>query len=165
MRKTLKLPARILICAAMAGSASAAAIALPGGIASASPLAVTCTHLTGSSTAQTISGCTGTGANTANAGTPPAHGKTTSNLSTKKATVTWSNGKKTVSTFTYTSVTNNCPAVTGKSKVTKVHETGKVIASGTTTLGMVGHATSAYICVYKSSTGALSVTNMGNVII
>ena len=160
------LPVRLIVCAAMAGSASLAAAAIPSGIASAAPLTVSCTHLAGSSTTQTISGCTGTGANSSNAGTPPAHGTTTSNLGTKQATVTWSNKKKTVSSFTYTSVTNNCPAQSGKSKVTKVHEVGKVIASGTTTLGMVGGATSAYICVYKANVGgALSVTNMGNVIL
>jgi len=150
-----------MVCAAMAGSASLAAAAIPGGIASAVPLTVSCTTLSSTSptatsnSTGTISGCSGTGANSTNAGVAPAHGTDVSNLSTKKATITWSNGKKTVSSFTYTSLTNNCVAPAGYTNLAKVHETGKVLpsTSGTTTAGMVGGLTSATVCAFKKTVG------------
>jgi len=143
----IKHSARLLICAALAGSASLAAVVVPGGIASATPLTVTCTHYSGSSASQAISGCTGTGAIAADAGVAPAHG--TSVVSTK--TITWSNGKTMKEQYSYvlhTGAANTCPVVALKTKVDLVTETGSVIAGGTAT-GMVGGALSGTICVYK----------------
>jgi len=158
-----KLSARLLLCAALAGSASLAAVVVPGGIASATPLIVTCTTFTGNATSQAISGCTGGGATSANAGTAPAHG--TSLVSTK--TITWSNGKKTHETYTYTThsgTANTCLPKTGYTKLYLVVEAGKVLATGTTTLGMVGGAIKGDSCVYSKKVGTTTtilVVNKG----
>lgn len=152
------LPARLLACAALAGSASLAAIAIPGGVSGASPLTVTCTTFSGSMTSQTISGCTGSGAIPADAGTPPAHG--TSVVSTK--TITWSNGKTTKTTYTYT--TGNkalCAKVTGETVFLLENATGKV-ASGTAT-GLVGGTFKEAVCVYKNKAGTILIKNHGNI--
>lgn len=141
-----KLSARLLVCAVLAGSASLAAVVVPGGIASAIPLTVSCTHLTGTITSQALSGCTGGGAIAADAGVAPAHG--TNVVSTN--TVTWGSGKTSKTTYTYTSVTNNCPALTGYTKDLKEHETGHVNTgtAGGTAIGMRGGAFAGYACVY-----------------
>jgi len=170
---------RLLICAAMAGSATVAAAAIPGAIASAVPLTVSCTTLTATSASSaaltstgTAGGCTGTGATSANAGTPPAHGTVVETRPTPTslsgtATITWSNGKKTASSFKYAVVTNNCAtAPAGYAKFLKVHSTGAVLKTGTTTLGMVGGATSGYVCVYKKTVGgSILAKNMGPTVI
>ncbi len=153
------LPIRLVVCAAMAGSASIAAVAIPGGIASASPLTVTCTTLTGSATSQTISGCTGPGAVSADAGTPPAHG--TSKVSTK--TITWSNHKTSKESYSYTSSsTANCPSVMGYTKDLRetIKAGSKVVSSTNDAAGMVGGALTGTFCVYKKGSTIL-VRNLG----
>ena len=51
---------RLLVCAALAGSASLAVVGIPAGTAgAATQLTVTCTSLTGSNTSETASGCSG----------------------------------------------------------------------------------------------------------
>ena len=154
------LPIRLLVCAAMAGSASLAVVAVQGGNAGATPpKTVTCTSLTGSATSQTISGCTGSGAIAADAGTPPAHG--TSVASTK--TITWSNHKTTKTTYTYHSGSDaSCPAVTGYTKDLLENATGSVVSGSAT--GMVGGAFHGTICVYKktASPHTLLVKNKGS---
>jgi hypothetical protein len=149
---------RLMVCAALAGSASLAAVAIPGGIATASPLTVSCTNLSGSATSQTISGCTGTGAVAADAGVPPAHG--TSVVSTK--TVTWSNHKTSKETYTYkSSSTANCPAVPKYTKDLRETASGKVTGGSAT--GMVGGAVSGTVCIYKLTAAphTLIVKNVG----
>jgi len=136
-----------------------AAAAIPGGIAAASPLSVTCTTLTGSASSQTISGCTGTGAISADAGTPPAHG--TSAVSTK--TITWSNHKTTKESYSYTSSsTSSCATVSGYTKdLRETIKTGsKVVASTNDAAGMVGGALTGTFCVYKKGSTIL-VKNQG----
>jgi hypothetical protein len=155
------LPTRLVICAVMAGSASLAAVVVPGGVASASPLTVTCTSVSGSSTSQTVSGCTGTAAIAADAGTPPAHG--TSVVSTHK--ITWSNGKTVKTSETTTSgAATSCPTVAGKTKVALEKATGHIVAGGTA-LGMTGGTIKASICLYKLTAAphTLSVKNLGKV--
>lgn len=157
------LPIRLLVCAAMAGSAVVAAAAIPVGVASATtPLKVTCTSLTGSATSQTLTHCTGTGAIAADAGVSPAHG--TNVVSTK--TVTWGSHKTSKTTYTYTAVTNNCPAVAGKTKAGKYHESGHVNTgtAGGTAVGMRGGTFTGYACAYTLTAAphTLSVKNMGN---
>jgi len=158
----LRVPIRLIVCAAMAGSASLAAVAISGGVASATPLTVSCTHLTGTVTSQTLSGCTGGGAIAADAGVAPAHG--TNVVATK--TVTWGSGKTSKTTYTYASVTNNCPALTGYTKDLKEHETGHVNTgtAGGTAIGMRGGAFSGYACVYKLTAAphTLKIVNDGN---
>jgi hypothetical protein len=142
------LPIRLLVCAALAGSASLAAVAIPGGVATASPLTVTCTSLTGSASTQTVSGCTGTGAIAADAGTPPAHGSSVA--STK--TITWSNHK----------TDKTCPKVAKYTVTLLENATGKV--TGGTATGMVGGAFSGTICVYKLTAAphTIMVKNKGS---
>jgi hypothetical protein len=150
------LPVRLLACAALAGSASLAAVAIPGGIASASPLSVTCTSLTGNASTQTISGCTGTGAIAADAGTPPAHGVST----TSTKTIKWSTNKTSVSTYTYTSGSDkSCPAVKGY-KVSALENAKGTVKSGSAT-GMIGSTFKGTICVYAKGSTIL-VKNKGS---
>ena len=148
-KSTLRVPARLLVCAAVAGSAALAAGAIPGGIAGAvTPLTLSCKTLTGNSTTQTLSGCTGTGAIAADAGTPPAHGVST--VSTK--TIKWSNGKTSVSTVTYTPGSDaTCPTIPKYSKFLLENAKGKVNTgtAGGTAVGMRGGAWKATICAYK----------------
>jgi hypothetical protein len=152
------LPARLLVCAAMAGSASLAVVAIPG-VAGAAPLTVSCTTLSGSATSQAVSGCTGSGAIAADAGTPPAHG--TSVASTK--TITWSNGKTSKTTYTYTAGSDaSCPAVKGYTK--DLLENAKGTVTGGTATGLVKGAFKATICVYKKGS-TLLVKNKGPVTI
>jgi hypothetical protein len=157
-----KLSARLLLCAALAGSASLVAVVVPGGIASAAPLTVTCTHLTGTISSQSLTGCTGGGAIAADAGVSPAHG--TNVVATK--TVTWGSGKTSKTTYTYTSVTDNCVAPAGYTKDLKEHETGHVNAgvAGGTAVGMRGGVFSGYACVFKLTAAphTLKIVNMGN---
>ena len=114
MRRHLSI--RLAICAAaLAGSASVAAVAVPGGIAGAAAKTVTCTKLTGSGTIskQTISlsGCSGTASGqTGSTGT----GTATTNSSKKSGTasIKWKTGKTSLETYTFkedTGSSNNCP--------------------------------------------------------
>jgi hypothetical protein len=152
---------RIAVCAAMAGSATLAAAVIPGSIASASPLKVTCTSTTGSATSVTVSGCTGTGAVTADAGSPPAHGV----LTVSNKTLKWSNGKTSVLAYKYvlhTGSANLCSAKTGYSKTDMVTESGTV--SGGTALGLKGGTLGGTVCVYTliAAPHTISVVNRGN---
>jgi len=163
MRRTFRLPARLLVCAAaLAGSASLAVVAVPGGTASATVLSVTCTKLTGTSTTQKLTGCSGTGKTLTG-----ATGTTTVASNDKSATVRWATGKNSTEDFTYTTVhTNACPAVTGQSKFLEVTESGTV-KSGTAT-GLNTGKVSGKVCIYKKSTGTKAVdlvNSLGSVVI
>ena len=151
-----------MVCAALAGSATLAAVAVPAVDAGAvTPLTVTCTSLTGSATTQKISGCTGNGAIAADAGVAPAKG--TSVASTK--TITWSNNKKTKTTYTYKAGSDaSCPTVAKYTKDLLEVAKGSVVKSGTTTTGMVGGAFSGTICIYKLTAAphTLLVKNKGS---
>jgi len=160
MRQILKLPARILVCAAVAGSASVAAVTIPGGIASATPLTLSCTSLSGSETAQSISGCTGTASKeTGSKGTSTVK----NNLAKKTgvATVKWTTGKTSIESYSYKELfgsSNKCAAKTSYSKVAEAPETGKV--TGGTATAMVGGAVTGTACAYSKS-GKISIFNMG----
>ena len=164
-KSTLRVPARLLVCTAVAGSAALAAGAIPGGIAGAvTPLTVTCTTLSGNASTQNISGCTGTGAISADAGTPPAHGVST--VSTK--TIKWSNGKTSVSKVTYTPASDaTCPTVAKYTKFLLENAKGTVNtgSAGGTAVGMRGGAWKATICAYKQTAAphAILVKNKGPV--
>lgn len=149
MQRTLKLPARLLVCAvAAAGSASLAAAAIPAGSASAAtPLTLTCTSLSGNQSTQKISGCSGTGKSETG-----ATGTAKVASSNKSATITWSTKKTSVESFTYKDVTPNaCPAVTGYTSLLEVSESGSV--TGGTATGLKGRKVSGKVCVYdKGST-------------
>ena len=158
MKQTLNLPARILVCAALAGSASLAAVVIPGGIASASPLTLSCTHLTGTTTAtatsstEHLSGCSGT-AKTLTGTTGTAAVKTNLATKTGTATVTWATKKTSTESYKFTELTgskNLCPGRTGYSKVAEAKETGSV--TGGTAKAMKGGAVTATACAYFKGT-------------
>lgn len=129
---------RLLICAALVGSASLTAMAIPGGIAWANT-PVTCTVLTGNGVTANLTRCTGVGvAQTGNRGTETVATKT----------IHWVTGKTSV--LTYVSVAGNdatCPTRTGKTKITV--DTAKGTVSGGTATGLVGAEFAATVCVYK----------------
>jgi hypothetical protein len=161
-----KLSARLLVCAALAGSASLAAVVVPGGIASATPLTVTCTHLSGNASSQMLSGCTGSGASgSSEAGTSPAHGTNVVDTGST-STITWGSGKTSKTTYTFHSVTNNCATLSGYTKDLKEHESGSVKtgSAGGTATGMRGGAFSGNACVYTLTAAphTLKVVNQGN---
>lgn len=142
----------------MAGSASVAAVTIPGGIASATPLTLSCTSLSGSETAQIFSGGTGTASKeTGSKGT-----STVNNNLTKKtgvATVKWTTGKTSVESYSYKELfgsSNKCAAKTGYSKAAEAPGTGKV-TGGTAT---VNGAVTWTACAYAKS-GKISIFNMG----
>jgi hypothetical protein len=150
-----KLPIRLLTCALLAGSASLSAIAISGTTAGAvTPQTVTCTALTGSETAQTISGCSGTGlAQTGATGS--------SKVSTK--TITWKTkktSKETYKTVVDSGSKNTCAAKAGYTKVDLIIETGSI--TGGTATKLVGGKTAATVCLYKKGS-TFSVFNKGPV--
>jgi hypothetical protein len=163
-----RLPLRLMICAALAASASLTAVIAPGGTATAAtvPLTVTCTTLSGGESIQRLSGCTGNGAITADAGKSPARG--TSVLSTMM--ITWSNGKRTHENYTYSVRTmskDTCAARAKYSKVELVTEQGKVGPVGTTTKGMIDGPIRANVCVYRLTAAphTIVVVNQGKITI
>jgi hypothetical protein len=154
MRRTL--PVRLLTCAILAGSASLSAIVVSGSTAGSvtTPETVTCTHLTGSETAQSISGCSGTGlAQTGISGS--------SVVST--ATITWKTkltSKEKYKTSVDTGSKNTCANKAGYTKEDLVIETGSI--TGGTATKLVGGKTSADVCLYKKGS-VFSVVNKGSV--
>ena len=153
---------RIAVCAAMAGSATLAATVIPGGIASASPLKVTCTSTTGNASSVTVSGCTGTGAIAADAGSPPAHGV----LTVSNKTLKWSNGKTSVLKYTYvehTGAANLCSTKASYTKDFMITESGTVSTTAGTATGLRGGTLTGTVCVYKLTAHptTISVVNRG----
>jgi hypothetical protein len=156
------LATRLVLCAAFAGSASLAAVAVPGGFASATTAkTLSCTTLTGGETTQAISGCSGSGSSqTGTKGTS----KVVNNLSKKSgtATITWTSTKKTsIEKYTYTEDTgtkNTCAVKSGYTKLAMAVEKGTV-TGGTATL-LKGGAVSGTVCAYSKS-GKISVYNKG----
>ena len=171
MKQRLNLPARILVCAALAGSASLAAVVIPGGIASASPLTLSCLHLTGTTTAtatsstEHLSGCSGT-AQKLTGTTGTAAVKTNLATKTGTATVTWATKKTSTESYKFTELTgskNLCSAKTGYSKVAEAKETGSV--KGGTATAMKGGAVTATACAYfkGSNHSTIYIFNKGPV--
>lgn len=155
---------RVMTCtAALAGSASLGAVAVPQPIGAASPpLTVTCTSLSGSATTATISKCTGTGAIAADAGTPPAHGV----FNVVAKTISWSNGKTTKASYTYKpSSDTSCPTVAKYTK--ELLETASGTVTGGTAKGMVKGSLKAKVCIYDLTAAPHTVIsrNEGNVTI
>jgi hypothetical protein len=156
MRHTLNLPTRLLVCAALAGSASLAAVAIPGGVASAAtPETVSCTSATGSATSLAFSGCTGTGANATNAGKAPAKGTYTVSSKTLK----WSTTKTSILKFTYKKdATSKCPKISGDTSLGEYTATGTV--TGGTAKQMVKGAAGGNACIYSKGKATI-VKNLG----
>jgi hypothetical protein len=158
---------RLTICAALAGTASVAALAVPGGIAGAAAKTLSCTTLTGSGTASSqtiaISGCTGTGSSqTGSKGTS----KVTTNASTKKgtATITWTSTHKTsIESYSFVEDTgskNTCATRSGYTKLAMAIEKGTV--TGGTATALKGGAVTSTVCAYSKS-GKIYIFNKGAV--
>jgi hypothetical protein len=148
------LPLRLLVCAAaLAGSASVAAVAIPGGIAGAAALSVKCTGLTGNASTQSLSGCSGKGFSETGA-------TGTSDVST--STITWATGNTSVAAVTYKEYTgkkDKCPApMAGYTAVAEVKEKGSVTGGN----ALVGSKIKGTVCVYsQTSSGDILVNGDG----
>ncbi len=157
---------RLMIGAALAGSVSLVAVAVPGGIAGAAAKTLTCKTLTGSGTVSkqtiSISGCSGTASGqTGTKGTGTA--TTNSSKDTGTATIKWTTGKTSDESYTFKEdlgSSNNCPAKSGYAKLAKAVETGKV--TGGTATELKGSAVTADACAYSKS-GKIYIFNDGSV--
>ena len=157
------LPIRLAVCAALAGSASLAMVLIPGSSSGAAVAhtqkTVVCTSLTGNTTKQAVSGCSGSDVSQTGAtGTIVPHVNTT----TKKGTadITWKTGDTTIESTTYvTSSDSSCPTKAGYTKLARATTTSKV--TGGTATALIGSTS------YKSTTceyakGGIHIFNQGN---
>ena len=139
------------------------------------PLTVTCTKvvaITGKTSpyrwyGYAISGCTGSAANAANAGTPPARGVFPAKAG-RLGQLTWSNSKLTDEYFITKSLSgasNNCVVRAGYTKTVLREITGSVVAYRTSTLGMVGGTISEDLCFYDLTAfpHSTAIWNKGNI--
>jgi hypothetical protein len=175
------LPIRLLVCAALAGSASLTAVAGFGSTAGAgTALTLTCTTTTGSATTQNVSGCTGTAATATEAGAAPTTGKSVLEGSVPKSSGSVYSydtfkSKKTAltdikETFNSKPTTSECAAKHGTQTIDGyVTYTGSVIKSAkigsktftSSATGMVGGAAKGADCIYKSGS-TLYIYNKGS---
>ena len=169
------LPIRLAVCAALVGSASLAAVAIPGGIASAAAVTVKCKTANGtgasvtSSTTIKLGGCTGAGSpetgatgtavSVTNHGQPKGKGT---------ETITWkTTGKKSVVSFTYVESapkSTQCKTVPkGYAAAAYVTQTGTVepASKGTTTTGMIGGKVTGSSCVFLKVSSPHTVESVG----
>ena len=157
---------RLTVCGLLAAGSFSLAVALPGGIASAAVPKVTCTTLSGSETAQNLSGCTpttdigaaGTGAISNISETLNAKGT----AFTGTATVTWANTNAYTETFkgkiTYYTATKNkdkCPAPPSGTPLAEIKQTGTLAGSGP----LNGGKTKGTDCAYVPTGGGVAVEN------
>jgi hypothetical protein len=152
----------------MAGSASVAAVVIPGATASAAALTVSCSKLTGTSvgtsSTSTLSGCTGSGvADTGTHGT----GKTTVNLTTHAGTAktTWASGGTTTSTLKFTEElgkNDKCSAKAGYASVAEAVEKGTVTGATGKAAPLKGGASTATVCVYSKKVSGKTVDYIFN---
>jgi hypothetical protein len=141
-------PARLAVCAAIAGSA-VIAVVVPGSAAFAKtvrPVKVVCTSLHGSASSETLSGCSDPAA---------TGGSGVENVST--STITWTTGLTSVTTTTNVEKTgkqDKCKPPAGDTNVVEVKATGTV--SGGTATTLTGGKLKGTICVYNSSGGIIT---------
>jgi hypothetical protein len=140
MRKML--PVRVLAIAALASSAGVAMLGGTAGAVVKPPVTVTCSSLLGSDTQQIQSGCVGssTKAKVTTNGIAVVNGSDTG------ATVYWTNGKTTILSFAYASITDACPTYLGVAASLEEQETATV-TGGTAGLSKVATAPSD-VCIY-----------------
>ena len=171
------LPTRLLVCAAMVGTASLTAVAGFGSTAGAgTPLTLTCTTTTGNSTAQNVSGCSGTAAIAADAGPAPTTGHSVVEGAVPKSSGsvysydTFKSNKTALArikeTLNTKPTTAECAATHAGPGAQKIFGyvtyTGSVLKSATinkkayttTATGMVGGAAKGADCIYKSGSGS-----------
>jgi len=147
----------IVSAAVVVGSASLAAGAVPGGIAGAVPLTVTCPGLAGTPGNWTFNGCAGTAfVLTGATGTSVPINPTT-------LKITWSTSltSKVVYTSTTAPPSTLCPIVPGLTNVGVHKEIGKVV--GGSAAAMIGGLYKLKACEYANSTGIISLyVGLGN---
>ncbi len=149
---------RLLVCAALAGSATLAAVVIPGNVAGAAQLTVTCTSLTGNTSSQSATGCSGSDVSQTG-----SHGTITPkvNTTTKKgtATIKWATGLTTIESTSYvTSSDASCPTKAGYTKLARATTTSKV--TGGTATKLIGPTSyKAVSCEYAK--GGLHIFNVG----
>ena len=146
----------------------------PRSAAATAPLTVSCTKVVALTATHepyyygyAISGCTGSAANAANAGAPPAKGVFPAKAG-RLGYLTWSNGKRTDEYFITKSLSgasNNCPVRAGYTKTVLREITGSVVAYRTSTLGMVGGTIMEDLCFYDltASPHSTAIWNKGNI--
>lgn len=143
--------ARLVVCAAIAGSAGFAMV-VPGGVASAKTLKVSCTSWSGDANSGFVSGCSGTGeALTGTSGTAV----------TSNHTTTWSTGKTSITSVTNTpKPKDKCAPPAGYTNVVEEGVKGSV-TGGTSGIGGTFKAT---LCVFQSGSTILVKNFPGKVI-
>jgi hypothetical protein len=155
----LKLPVRLVVAAAMAGSACLAVVA-PATIAGAKgvkpPVTATCTGLFGQATNQLQSGCTGSSTKAK----VTSYGVSVPNSGDTGATVYWTNKDTTVLTFTYTTVTNTCGSYLGYPASLEEQETATVTGGNSGLTTGVAQAGSP-VCVYVDG-GQILIISAGS---
>jgi hypothetical protein len=144
-----RIPARLMMVAALAGTATVAML-LPAVAASAKtkpPLTASCTLLFGNASVQTVSGCAAT------SGAPKisAYGLTEVNSGDNGATIYWTDKKYTTESFTYSFPTNTCPTLFGATALTEATESAS-ITGGNAKLTTGAIATTTNVCIYEQQT-------------
>ena len=145
-----KIVTRVMVAAVVTGTASLVFL-LPSVTASAKsaskskgPVTVTCTNLFGSSTAQTLTGCTGSaGAKST------AVGLTIVASNLKSATIYWTDKKFSTVTFSYTLGVSDasCPTLNGQPPSEAASEAGTV-TGGNAKLTTGTAEPGATVCLY-----------------
>src|ERR1019366_707975 len=122
-------------------------VLIPGTANAGGAPKLVCTSLSGTITAQTISGCTGDGSNfTTATAASTATGSTftwTSSVGTDKASVT---------DKTSTGAKDKCPTLSGWTSTLEAKEKGKILSGTGTGTALVGGKTKATACVYSNAT-------------
>ncbi|MGH9919588.1 MAG: hypothetical protein ACRD6W_12080 [Nitrososphaerales archaeon] len=157
------LPVRLMLVAAVAGTASLA-ILLPSVTAAAHgpkpPVTATCTNLFGGATYSTLSGCSAT------SGAPKisSSGFSIVNGGDTGATIYWTDKKYTTESFTYGTVSpDTCPTLLGSSAFLEETETA-TITGGNSKLTVGAVSGSADVCIYEdSNTNEIVVQNKSNI--
>lgn len=150
-----RMPYRLAVGAALAGSA-ALAVVVPSGLAGAGapkPVKEVCTSEAGNATSQTLSGCTGSAVD----GTSAVSVTTGANT----ATLTFNGtGLTALESYTYvlkTGKADKCPTPAGDTPVAEVKEKGTILSGGTAT-DLVGGKIKGVSCAVNTP-GGLAVFN------
>jgi hypothetical protein len=156
----MKLPTRLIVAAALAGSAGLAVVA-PATIAGAKTVkpavTATCTGLFGQESSQVQSGCTGSSSKAK----VTSYGVSVPNSGDTGATVYWTNKDTTVISFTYSSVTDTCSSYLGYAATLEEAEIATV-TGGTSGLTTGKASAPSDVCVYVDGSQILVVSAGSN---
>ena len=165
-----------MTCGLLAAGSLSLAVALPGGIASASAPKITCTGLSGGETSQNLSGCSPT---TDIGGSTAVDGDISQTLNAKMtaftatSTITWANSETSTESakgkITYYTATKNkdkCPATlggAGATPIAEIKESGKL--TGGTDTALIGGKTKGTDCAYSPAAGGIDVVNFPGTVV